>query len=219
MTGRLLPTVRTPLDPPALRSALESAWRAKYGACPPRNAVAVLMAQAALETGLDACWCWNIGNVKAGKGQDYCELAGVWEVVDGKRVDLPKGAPGTQFRAFASLEEGARAHLDVLARRFAKAWPAVLAADPGAFAGALKAQGYYTAPLADYRAGMLRWFDTYADPPLVTNLDVADALARLGYADARAFQAAVGLTADGIVGPKTRAALRAALNAEPPEAA
>ncbi len=214
---------RTPLDARAVQAALTAAWAVKFGNAPPPNAVAVLLSQIHIETGLKACWNWNLGNVKAAKGQDYTELAGVWEVIDGKRVDLPKGAPGTQFRAFASLEDGVRAYLDVLYHRFSKSWPAVLKGDPGRFAELLRAQGYYTAPLDHYRAGMLRFFDLYAEPALTAKGDISAALSSLGYDVAsydtavRSFQEDAGLTVDGLVGPKTRGAIRQALAVTMPE--
>ena len=213
-------TVRTALDPEAVRKALTEAWILKFGVQPSSDSITVLLAQIAQETGWRACWNWNLGNVKAGPGQDYCELAGVWEINSkGERVDLPKGAPGTQFRAFATLELGITAYLGVMFKRFASAWPAVLAGDPHEFAVLLRKAKYYTAPLAEYSRGVVSHFEQLREPPLRTKAQISVVLNRLGY-DTTDYIAAVKMfqkehmsqaDADGIVGPKTRGVLRVAL--------
>lgn len=133
------------------------AWSREHGSYPSEGTCAVLWSQYALETGRGAaCWCNNIGNVKhvQGDGHDYCELPNTWEIENGKRVVYQPPSPQTWFRAYASLEEAMDHHLSFLAKRYGNAWPAIEAGDPVAFATALKARGYYTAPLADYARGL-----------------------------------------------------------------
>ena len=219
-----VPAVRTAIDPERVRQALAEAWAARFGA-PSSDSVSVLLAQIAQETGFCACWNFNLGNVKARPsaiGPDYCELEGVWEVRDGERVELLKGEPGTQFRAFRNLDEGTAAYLDILTHRFASAWPAVVSGDPLAFAVALKRAGYYTAPLEDYARGLCARFEELREPPLHTQAQIASVLERLGYeVEAGGYLTAVKAfqsqcmgpgDADGIVGPKTRRALRTAIS-------
>jgi peptidoglycan hydrolase-like protein with peptidoglycan-binding domain len=63
--------------------------------------------------------------------------------------------PATRFRAFPSLEEGMFDHLALLAlKRFAPAWPAVIAGNVDAFAHGLHALGYFTASPHSYAAAM-----------------------------------------------------------------
>ena len=215
---------RTALEPEEVRQALTAAWLERFGVSPLSDSVSVLLAQIAQETGFRACWNFNLGNVKARPsaiGPDYCELAGVWEIQNGERIELKMGEPGTQFRAFRTLNEGAAAYLEVLAHRFADAWPAVVAGDPIAFAVALKRAHYYTAPLDDYTRGLSSRFEELREPPLRTQAQIASALERLGYeVEAGGYPDAVKAfqgehpesgSADGIVGPKTRRALRIAL--------
>lgn len=209
MTTQLHPT-RTPLVPPHVREALARAWPDA-----PPNAIAVLMAQIGLETGWNSCVCWNLGNVKAAANGPvpWCSFATV-EFVNGKRVELAAGAPGTSFRAFATLDEGIAFYFEFLQKKFARSWPAVLAGDPLEFARLLREQDYYTAPLADYQAGLERIFNDWADPPLATRQELAEALARLvydttDYRDAvMCFQREHELVVDGDAGRLTRRALR-----------
>jgi len=213
-------TVRTALDPEAVRKALTEAWILKFGTQPSSDSITVLLSQIAQETGWRACWNYNLGNVKASKGQDYCELAGVWEIgKNGERIEIPKGAPGSQFRAFATLELGVAAYLSILFKGFASAWPAVLAGDPHEFAVLLRKAKYYTAPLEDYSRGLMLHFEQLREPALRTKEQIVLVLNRLGYATTN-YVAAVKMfqkehmseaDADGIVGPKTRAVLRVAL--------
>ncbi len=209
-----LPAIVTPIVPVQLRAALATAWSNA-----PRNAVAVLMAQIGLETGWRSCVCWNLGNVKAAGDAPWCTFA-TWEMVNGRRLNLEAGDPGARFRAFSSLNEGVIFYLDIMRHRFVKAWPAVVAADPLEFARLLREQRYYTAPLADYQAGLERIFNEWADPPLATHEDVAAALGCLGYETADAvscFQADHGLVVDGDAGRLTKREIRRALATTRPE--
>lgn len=132
----------------ALRKAAPSLSRAASG---------ILWAQFAAETGRGQyCWNNNLGNVKYSGTGDYVALHGVWEIIGGKRIELPPTHPGSWFRAYATLDEGMREHIAFLrGKRYAAVWPAVEIGDPRQFAATLKAKGYYTAPLADYTRNMV----------------------------------------------------------------
>lgn len=215
-----LAAVRTPLDAEAVRAALTSAWTSQFGDEPASDSVTVLLAQIALETGLTSCVAFNVGNAKAAPGQDFCEFD-TDEFIDGRRIHLTAGQPGTQFRAFATLDDGIAAYLPMMRRHFAHAWPAVLAGDPYQFAVLLKEANYYTAPVGAYAAGLVARFEMYALPSLNTQPQIASSLEALGYsvgageyaAAVKSFQTDRGLVADGIVGRKTKHAIRAALAA------
>jgi hypothetical protein len=112
------------------------------------HALSVLWAQWALETGRGrSCWNNNLGNIKhvPGDGRDWMWLD-TFEFINGQRVDMPD-----KFRAFATLADGAFDYLQFLSRpAYALPWSFVLAGDGDGFARALKAKGYYTAPVEDY---------------------------------------------------------------------
>jgi hypothetical protein len=69
--------------------------------------------------------------------------------------------PYACFRAFATLDEGARDYVQMQRIRFASAWPAVLAGDPAAFGHALKLAHYYTADEAGYVGALYRFYQRY----------------------------------------------------------
>lgn len=179
MADERVPVVRTPVT---LREYVRAVVRAWPEA--PRAFCAVLWGQYRIETGGSACFGWNIGNVKwsPGCGYDYHCLSGTWEGVSqaeaarlissGEAVADPSPdhakAVGpyrvsvlfqpphvaTRFRAYPSLEVAMRSHLELLRKRFARAWPFALTGDVDGFAGALRAQGYFTASALAYASGM-----------------------------------------------------------------
>jgi hypothetical protein len=168
-----VPVVRTTYSMKDFAKACILAWKRVVGVFPKKEAAGIIWAQHALETGNGGfCWNNNIGNLKCTKeqaaaGVPYMMLAGTWEMIDGKKVVFQPPHPSTWFRAFASLDEGMSAHLDLLKnKRYATAWPSVESGEPAAFAAALRARGYYTASVEDYtrlmKVGFAQWMQRTA---------------------------------------------------------
>ncbi len=138
----------TPITPAALYAALKLATVGSLS----RASLVLLCAHVGLETGWRSCHGWNLGNVKhtAGDGHDWVTfvtrefLGGQWRVLQ------------QDFRCYPSLEDAVPDYLHLLRGQFGYAWSAVESGDIPEFAARLRARGYYTAPEADYREGMLR---------------------------------------------------------------
>lgn len=152
------PDAITPVTVDDMFAALADAWRRKFGADAPRRSLLVLLAQWAEETGRGhAMHCYNVGNIKGrpdgSDGRDWtffrCD-----EVIGGKVVWFDPPHPACCFRAYVAFGLAVDDYLDELAKRFASAWPAVLAGDPVAFAQRLKAARYYTADAGAYGAAL-----------------------------------------------------------------
>jgi hypothetical protein len=130
---------------------------------------AILWAQFAVETGAGACcWNWNLGNVKhvKGDGFDYMALKGVWEIVNGQRVEIPATDPGAWFRSYPDLDTAMHGHFVFLQKHYAPAWKYVIGTPTEgpsveSFVHALKVKGYFTAPEDAYRNGMKVHFDKF----------------------------------------------------------
>ena len=157
-----LPALRTMFTAAELAAALTEGWRTLFGAAPSRNAILVLMAQSAHETGQ---WgkviCFNIGNVKSVEGDGYDHtFFRTREKENGRDLVYEPPHPATRFRAFRSLADGVIDHLAFLygKRRYAAAWEALKTGDPTKFAKALKEGGYYTDPVEVYARGLERYF-------------------------------------------------------------
>lgn len=143
-----------------------------------REAVGVLWAQYALETGRgSACFGFNLANVKVTRSQaeagvPFFMLPNTWEIEHGRRVVYQPPHEQTWFRWFPSLAEAMRHHLSFLAARYGEAWAALLSGDPTAFALALKKRGYYTGSEATYAASLrhlLREFIAAVEWPVDPN--------------------------------------------------
>lgn len=180
--GERRDAVKTPVSAEAMVSAMSVAWWRYFHAPPIPDAVRLLVAQWALETGWGRSMvCFNVGNVKAfstTSDYDYCYFT-TWEIVsadaardmvranpatakivrfvnDGRKahVALYPDHPGCRFKAFASLEDGCLEHMGLIAERFSRSWPALRSGSAKEYARALKAQGYYTASVEEYETAI-----------------------------------------------------------------
>lgn len=152
---RELPCVATPCTPGELAPALAEAWREVIGTEPRRPSLLVLLAQWALETGWGKhCYCHNLGNYRAVRGEHWTYLPRCSEVIGGVERffsrDVLSQREMCKFAAWETLPEAARFWLRKLSTRFARAWPAVESGDPAAYAQELRRAGYYTASEEHY---------------------------------------------------------------------
>lgn len=136
-----LEPVRTPATAQQVYSALKNQWGSSVGGTPNHQALVMMTAQSALETGSwKSCWNWNVGNL-SGKGGDYVIIRAYTGVY-------------RPYRAFPSLDAGVSAYLGLLTARYASAIQAALNGDLTGFAAALKAHGYYEEDESAYLAAM-----------------------------------------------------------------
>lgn len=175
MAATNVPTTRTKYTQQEMITGFVEGWKELFNELPKKEAIGVVWAQNALETGSTASmWNNNIGNVKFvassnpdnDNGKQYMMLSNVWEIINGQKVIFQPPNTATWFRAFPTLKEGVMFHLDFLKNhRYKSAWSAIEGGDPAQFAHLLKMQRYYTAPEADYVKAMNVYFKKFmADP-------------------------------------------------------
>ncbi|HZU81972.1 MAG TPA: glucosaminidase domain-containing protein [Polyangiaceae bacterium] len=141
---------RTPASMADVRAALSRALEAATGRRPSARTIDVLAAQVSLETAHgDAMFNFNFGGIKGASPQGQTANYLTHEVLGGHDVTLKQG-----FRAYGSLDEGARDYISVLRARFPQAYTHAVAGDVDGFAHALKQAHYYTAPEGQYAAGL-----------------------------------------------------------------
>lgn len=157
---------KTPCTAQDVVCALVSIWRSELGSdTPSLETACVLAAQFALETGNGSlCIRWNLGNFKRPNpaAGDWCSFS-TNEWVDGKEIVIHPPAIGCRFAVYDSLENGVRAWLRDLYTRWTLAWPGACEGNPEEFAAGLGAQKPpdFTAPVAQYAAGMRKYFDVF----------------------------------------------------------
>jgi flagellum-specific peptidoglycan hydrolase FlgJ len=154
----LVAATRTPFDGATLIAQLGVAYQAQMGHEPQHHTLAVLCAQVALETANGAsCICNNIGNIKRGPGPDYCSFQTTeWEGTPPAPV-----VQVCEFSAWPDLASACQFYIAAMASHWPEAWSAAVAGDVPGFAHGLKVRGYFTAPEAQYAAGVARWFEHY----------------------------------------------------------
>jgi hypothetical protein len=147
---------RTPVTRAELRAAIGRALERTSGTKAPTQLVDVLTAQASLETASGASmYNFNFGGIKGHAPDGGIASLRTHEVLGGKDVIVRDG-----FRAYASLDDGARDYVSTMKSRFGSAVDAAARGDVAGFAAALKRSGYYTASQADYTRGLASLMQT-----------------------------------------------------------
>lgn len=150
-----------------MKGAISRAYQSLYGKPPSAPMLDTLTAQSALETASgNKMYNYNFGGIKGASPTGETARYGTREVINGESVHIKDG-----FRAYRSLDDGARDFVSLLSRRYA---PALEKADRGdvvGYAESLRSHGYYTAPVSEYASGLTRLVGelggTVAAPPKV----------------------------------------------------
>lgn len=150
-----------------MKGAISRAYQTLYGKPPSASMLDTLTAQAALETASgQKMYNYNFGGIKGASPTGETARYGTREVINGESVHIKDG-----FRAYRSLDDGARDFVSLLSRRYA---PALEKADRGdvvGYAESLRQHGYYTAPVSEYASGLTRLVGelggTVSSPPKV----------------------------------------------------
>ncbi len=141
---------RTPAAMSDVRAALARAVQSVTGRPARSQTLDVLSAQVSLETAHGgAMFNFNFGGIKGASPAGDTAHYMTREVLNGHEVKLDQG-----FRAYRSLDEGARDYVSVLQSRFPAAFGHAMTGDIGGFAHSLRQAHYYTASEQDYSAGL-----------------------------------------------------------------
>jgi len=141
---------RTPASMADVKAALTRALESQTGGRPNSRTVDVLAAQVSLETAHGgSMYNFNFGGIKGSSPNGESANYMTREVENGRSVTLQQG-----FRAYRSLDDGARDYISVIRTRFPQAYQQALAGNVDGFAHALKQSHYYTAAEDQYAAGL-----------------------------------------------------------------
>lgn len=143
---------RTPVSVADLRAAIDRAHKELTGRVTPTKLLDVLTAHASLETGSGGqMYNYNFGGIKGRSPTGETARCRTKEVVDGREIEVRDG-----FRAYRTLDEGARDYVRLMRSRFGAAMAHAAAGDVAGFAHALKEARYYTADEAKYASALER---------------------------------------------------------------
>ena len=168
------PARPTPVTPAQVFLALGTAWQLLTGSPPDRKVLHILHAQSALETGhWKFIMNYNLGGAKKHGDNDWCYFT-TTERLPHKAADklISTAKPGEVtvvkldnefktvrvsgkqsmncFASWDSLDLAAKAHLELLFRRFPTAIERAKAGDATGYVRELKKRGYFTASEEEY---------------------------------------------------------------------
>lgn len=141
---------RTRTSRAEMREAIARAEQTLTGHAPSASFVDIVTAQACLETGSGrSMYNYNFGGIKgtSPSGMTAVSATHEWEGNNRYRTQA-------HFRAYESMDEGARDFLSLLHRRYSAAIAAAERGDVDGYAHALKGRGYFTGPEARYANDM-----------------------------------------------------------------
>ena len=139
LPAREEPERLTPMSVAEARGYLMAALTHALGRTPTNKEATMIYAHSDFETGT---WRelhnFNFGNLEVTPGHPWYRL---------RNNDQ-------KFRDYVSPSEGATGMIFLLKSRYPQAWALLDSGDPAAYAAALRAAGYYTAPLETYANGL-----------------------------------------------------------------
>ena len=169
------PAKRTPVSPEQVFLSFATAWQMLTGSPPDRRVLHILHAQSALETGhWKSLWNYNLGGAKKHGPCDWTYFT-TTERFPHEQADkhLASSKPGSEvtlvkqdsthktlkfsgkqsmncFASWEDLDSAAKAHLELLFRRFPAAIERAKAGDADGYVKELKKRGYFTASEEEY---------------------------------------------------------------------
>ena len=130
----------TPLEPDAAASLLARAWKDVLGDTPSAEALGVLWAHWALETGRGR---WMVDHNFAGlRGRAPGGGSALWSTWE--QTERGPRRVQKRFRAYETPSDGAKDYVKTLARRYPDALEAARRGDAEEFIGALERRGYFS---------------------------------------------------------------------------
>ncbi len=143
---RVVRALRTSTHPSDYREALGRAHKELTGREAPAAMLDVLTAHVSHETASgDKMYNYNFGGIKGTSPDGLTARYKTHEFFRGKKTRIVDG-----FRAYRTLDDGARDYLTFLQGRYGEAYAKAEAGDVNGFSHALKKRGYYTAPVDTY---------------------------------------------------------------------
>lgn len=172
-----VPTVKTQVAVPDLVKSFIKYWQKTYNVLPTKETVITMVAQFCHESGTGShVYNYNLCNIKAKDKAnaivEYMVLKGVWEIVNGKRVEVSSTNPSSWFRSFPNLDAGAEFYCNFLrnSNRYKISWQQVEAGNPAQFSRELRKAGFYTDFEEKYTKGVMSHYNKWMADKAVSDI-------------------------------------------------